>query len=461
MQRPRFDISQAQHRWSFSTLMHIVMRRLRAAPDWLRGDAARIRLLRVRLRAASARLKLALLDPQVAREGSKTPASPDQPRSREELEPRRALRQVPLEPAQRRPLRTLAISTRLTHEHLRRSIHLVRTHDSPHSTDRGDRRLAPRGLGSGRRGAAPDAEARRDTRHRDENAERAGVPQRVRVQPLGRGASARGSPGRVRGQAERDTPTRPRLRRRRRLEEPLRARLPDPPRGALERRRTRHGVGLRLHRPRQTEVFARGRPAPHCTSAASSRSTRRRSGSLCESASPTGASSSSTSSCRGTRSPARTSRVRGRTGSTTPRRGSRSGAAPSSSGPGIVARRSRSSRNPRYWGAHRAYLDRIVYRFLPPEDVADALRSGEIDMIDPGPAALHAATAEFHQQPAPGITVTLHSRRELRAGRYPAGPRRKSRAREPACPAGTRLRNRPRRDCTDDRSALGRECGGA
>jgi len=62
-------------------------------------------------------------------------------------------------------------------------------------------------------------------------------------------------------------------------------------------------------------------------------------------------------------------------------------------------------RNPRYWGPHPAYLDRIVVRFFPPEDTAEALRSGEIDMIDSGPAVLQAQALELHRQHAPGIRV--------------------------------------------------------
>jgi peptide/nickel transport system substrate-binding protein len=62
-------------------------------------------------------------------------------------------------------------------------------------------------------------------------------------------------------------------------------------------------------------------------------------------------------------------------------------------------------RNPRYWGPHAAYLDRIVFRFYPPEDTADALRSGEIDLIDPGPALLLAQALELHRERAPGIRV--------------------------------------------------------
>jgi peptide/nickel transport system substrate-binding protein len=62
-------------------------------------------------------------------------------------------------------------------------------------------------------------------------------------------------------------------------------------------------------------------------------------------------------------------------------------------------------RNPRYWGPHPAYLDRIVWRFVPPADAAEALRRGEVDMIDPGPAVLQAAALELRRQPAPGIRV--------------------------------------------------------
>ena len=62
-------------------------------------------------------------------------------------------------------------------------------------------------------------------------------------------------------------------------------------------------------------------------------------------------------------------------------------------------------RNPRYWGLHLAYLDRLVWRFVPPADAAEALRRGEVDMIDPGPAVLQASALELRRQPAPGIRV--------------------------------------------------------
>jgi peptide/nickel transport system substrate-binding protein len=60
-------------------------------------------------------------------------------------------------------------------------------------------------------------------------------------------------------------------------------------------------------------------------------------------------------------------------------------------------------RNPRYWGPHLAYLERLVFRFLPLEDIEDALRSGAIDMIDPVPAVLGAASVALHKQPAAGV----------------------------------------------------------
>jgi peptide/nickel transport system substrate-binding protein len=62
-------------------------------------------------------------------------------------------------------------------------------------------------------------------------------------------------------------------------------------------------------------------------------------------------------------------------------------------------------KNRRYWGPHAAYLDRIVVRFFPAEDTADALRRAEIDMIDPGPAVLLAQALELHREHAPGIKV--------------------------------------------------------
>jgi ABC-type transport system substrate-binding protein len=50
-------------------------------------------------------------------------------------------------------------------------------------------------------------------------------------------------------------------------------------------------------------------------------------------------------------------------------------------------------------------LNRLVYRFLPPQDAADALRTGEIDVIHPGAAVLDAQHRELRRQPEPGIVV--------------------------------------------------------
>lgn len=84
--------------------------------------------------------------------------------------------------------------------------------------------------------------------------------------------------------------------------------------------------------------------------------------------------------------------------------------APIGSGPFLVDRFERGRqlvlrRNPRYWGPHPAYLDRIVYRFTTPGDAADALRRGEVDMIDPGPRLFQAEALELREERARGIRV--------------------------------------------------------
>ena len=62
-------------------------------------------------------------------------------------------------------------------------------------------------------------------------------------------------------------------------------------------------------------------------------------------------------------------------------------------------------RNPRYWGPHPAYLDRVEFRFVPPQDMADLLRRGEIDMIEMTSPVLEAQALELYRQRAPGIRV--------------------------------------------------------
>jgi peptide/nickel transport system substrate-binding protein len=80
------------------------------------------------------------------------------------------------------------------------------------------------------------------------------------------------------------------------------------------------------------------------------------------------------------------------------------------SGPFLVAGWERGERltfvrNRRYWGRHTAYLDSFAYRFLPPEEIADALRDREVDMIHYGPAVLEAQHRALRQGPEPGISV--------------------------------------------------------
>ena len=83
---------------------------------------------------------------------------------------------------------------------------------------------------------------------------------------------------------------------------------------------------------------------------------------------------------------------------------------PIGSGPFLVRRLERGEkltfvRNPRYWGAHMAYLDRLVFRFVLPPALADALRTGDVDMIAPGTFQAGTAALELRRQPSPGVRV--------------------------------------------------------
>jgi peptide/nickel transport system substrate-binding protein len=74
---------------------------------------------------------------------------------------------------------------------------------------------------------------------------------------------------------------------------------------------------------------------------------------------------------------------------------------PISNGPFIFQSYQRGSqmtwvRNPRWWGPHRAYLDRIVFRFLPNTNTEiQQMRGGEVDAIYPQP---QLALAELRRQ---------------------------------------------------------------
>ena len=94
----------------------------------------------------------------------------------------------------------------------------------------------------------------------------------------------------------------------------------------------------------------------------------------------------------------------GRIRSTIPKTGRRIGSGPFLFGDWTRGKELTLVRNPRYWGPHTAYLDQLVFRFLPSQDLAEAMRRGEIDMIDPV-AAERDSVVELRRQHAPGIRV--------------------------------------------------------
>jgi peptide/nickel transport system substrate-binding protein len=83
---------------------------------------------------------------------------------------------------------------------------------------------------------------------------------------------------------------------------------------------------------------------------------------------------------------------------------------PIGSGPFLVSKFERGKeltlvRNPLYWGPHRAYLDRIVWRFVAATDAGDALRRGEVDMLGTSEGELQGAALELRRQRLPGFRV--------------------------------------------------------
>jgi peptide/nickel transport system substrate-binding protein len=82
---------------------------------------------------------------------------------------------------------------------------------------------------------------------------------------------------------------------------------------------------------------------------------------------------------------------------------------PIGSGPFLVERWDRGRqfvlrRNPRYWGPHAPYLDRIVVRFIPaPSDPIDELRTGELDVATGVPPDLFPA---IRQERGTRVSVT-------------------------------------------------------
>jgi ABC-type transport system substrate-binding protein len=80
---------------------------------------------------------------------------------------------------------------------------------------------------------------------------------------------------------------------------------------------------------------------------------------------------------------------------------------PIGSGPFLVAgfdrgRQLNLVRNPRYWGSHTAYLDRLIYRFLLPVELIEGFRRGQADVVSGSPSILGAMLALRKEHP-PGI----------------------------------------------------------
>jgi peptide/nickel transport system substrate-binding protein len=75
-------------------------------------------------------------------------------------------------------------------------------------------------------------------------------------------------------------------------------------------------------------------------------------------------------------------------------------------------------RNPNYWGRHRAYVDRILLRFVPGPDMEQALRSGNFDVgvLSPTPERLQSGY-EYLAAPGGGWE---HFEIRVRPGGHPA-----------------------------------------
>jgi peptide/nickel transport system substrate-binding protein len=80
---------------------------------------------------------------------------------------------------------------------------------------------------------------------------------------------------------------------------------------------------------------------------------------------------------------------------------------PIGSGPFLVAGFDRGRqlslvRNPRYWGSHTAYLDRLIYRFFSPVELIEEFQHGQADVVSGSPSILGAISAMRKEHP-PGI----------------------------------------------------------
>ncbi len=220
------------------------------------------------------------------------------------------------------------------------------------------------------------------------------------------------------------------------------AHVRDSPRSTLERRGTGQCSGLRLHTSRDPQAPAGHRRRPPEQFSRCAPSARRPSGSSSDPVSPNGA-PSSLSSFRGTRSRARISRRSGRDRMDNPKTG-----VPIGNGPFLVERWERGKqltlrRNPRYWGQHVAYLDRLVVRFCqacqapPPAEVLEALRRGSVDF-----ALSREADIAPELRRIPGVRVRPDALVGMGAPQHPGRPGRTPGAEEQARTPRARLRHR-------------------
>ena len=119
---------------------------------------------------------------------------------------------------------------------------------------------------------------------------------------------------------------------------------------------------------------------------------------------------------------------------------------PIGSGPFLVERLERGRqlvlrRNPRYWGPHPAYVERLVLRFAgSPTDPSEELRSGEIDVAFGVPASVVPAVRRL-----PGTRFVTQHRPQFRAPRRPTRTERSPGAPQQARSPCARVRDRPHR----------------
>ena len=156
---------------------------------------------------------------------------------------------------------------------------------------------------------------------------------------------------------------------------------------------------------------------------------------------PRAGTTSSGTSFRRTRFAVRISRRSGATGSTI-----RGRVDPIGSGPFLVERLERGRqlvlrRNPRYWGPHPAYVERLVIRFAESAtDPSEELRSGELDVATGVPPAVVPAVRRL-----PGMRLRHRRGVQLRAPRHPARTERQPGAPQQARSPRARVRDRPHR----------------